>query len=302
MPRSLTFLLSAIWIIVMTFGFYQVYLFINGYPLFTVAKKETQKGYINFESDIDASFFLNNEYVGTKKMHDLYPVGQYRMCAEKLGYADRCFPESVVNTNDKEMLHYNGIVLFPDAMTPRLVTEEKVYLLPSKKGFFWYDTDKKQIFWIDKKSADLQSFYPSFVPDEVVWDDEKKQYFLVKKKIKTPLSFPSFHFELPKSIELYAPLSVHLWGIEQNKTPKTIAGEQIKKMLVSFSSEWEESFSFGSSFSQVLIFPHHVLLYSLNGNDLRHLFTKDPKTPVLYFEKSKQFWFQKDGKLYVLQM
>ncbi len=308
MSRSLAFLFSVIWIIVITFGFYQVYLFINGYPLFTVAKKEEQKGYISFKSDPVAVFFMDSEYIGKDRLHLLYPLGVYRMCAEKLGYMPRCFSGSEVRTNDQEMLHYTGITLLPETLSPRLVTSEKVYLTPNKNGFFWYDTEKKQIFWIDKTSETLQSFYPEFIPDLIEWNAETKSYFLVKKKTKTQaeqrteLSFSSFGFTIPQGIELYNALSVDDSVLYENKSPKTIGADSEQVIRSFFTSAPEESFYFFGSSNFVLVFPHAALLYSLDGKDFRFLFSKDVETPVIYFSDARQFWFQKDGKMYVLQM
>lgn len=308
MPRSLSLLLSFLWVLLISFGFYQVYLFVNGYPLFTYGQKQEQKGYISFASSPESLFFMDREYLGSADVHKLYLLGNYTMCAEKLGYISRCFPNSEVRTNDQEMLHYRSITLLPENLEKRTVTEEKVYVLPKKNGFFWYDSFKKQIFWIDQGSENVESVFPEFIPDEIMFDEKENHYVLVKKKtLKLPeqkqiLNIGSFSFTPPKAPDLYIPLVQEKNILSHVLPPKNLTSESHKQTIAWFDEKPEQEFSFFTPENKVLVFSSHVFLFSLDAKDFRLLFEKDSSTPVIYFETLRQFWFIHENKLKLLQL
>lgn len=305
MSRIRTVLLSLLWSLIIVFGFYQVYLFINGYPLFSFAQKEDQKGYINLTSS--APFFIDGVFVGQFAHYLLYPLGTYTLCAEEVGYFSRCFPRVEVLSNEHQMLEMKDVVLLPESLTPRDVTSERVYLLPNKKGFFWYDSQKKQVFWIDQKSEQLRSFYPSFIPDEIRFDEKKEEYSLIKKNGKqkeesflldfSELSLPLLNIEMEDSLVFIRENSLWKWD-----KPDGGVGINTQSFVSFFEEKIEESFIFEGNSNIVLVFPRRVLLFSYYGEDFRFLFSKDSQTPVLFLKKNRQFWFLHDGKLKVVQL
>lgn len=307
MSRFWTYSFSLAWIVFMFFGFYQVYLFLNGYPLLTFGNKEEQKGYVSFSSFPSSSFFMDDEYIGKGDIHILYKIGVYTVCAEKLGYSPRCFENSQVKTNDQEMLHYRNIILLPNPIDIRTITAEKTYTMPSSDGFFWYDANKKQIFWIDSTTPQLQSFFPSFVPDAIEFDEQDNVFYLLKNKTKTEperkerLLLGSFSFSLPQKPSFYSALSFDDYTLWHHLVPKTIGGEQKKIKVASFDTPIETAFPLESDENIILVFANRVVLFSVDAKDIRPLFSKDPKSPVLYFKEANQLWFVSNHQLQMMQ-
>lgn len=299
-------LFVSFWLILFAFGISQVFLFLQGYnPFSFLSKQEVQSGYATFSSN--HSLFLNNQYLGKGSVYGRYEVGKYELCAEGLGYKSRCFSKIEVRGNDFSSAILEDIALLPNPKDFLFWTTEKVYFLPDSSALFWYDSLKKQVFWVNASSEGVASYFPHFIPEEIEYDEVKKKYGMRGEAddgedVEEYLSFlsPSFSF-LPSQFLSSEYIFEKQRLIEKDNETALFDADSYQLLSV-FDEEIEQAIPVFKSRNFILVFSHSFYFFSDSFQEFQFLSEKDEGTSVVFVEDMGSVFFVKDGELWSMRV
>jgi hypothetical protein len=286
--KSIAKFLVLLWAITFFFGIYNVFLFLNGYPIFSFGEKEYQKGYITFSSEDNITF--DNKFLGKGHFYNSYNIGMYTLCADSLIKNSRCFNDINVVANNDLSTKVEDIILLPKKGNTLINwTKEKIYFSEDLKGLFWYDNPKKQFFYLHDSFSGIRNYFLKESPKEI--KKIKKDFYIV------------YEDESKEKIDFFKNSTSYFSDILENKFYEigdfSIMKKNIfslldidkKKVIALFDEKLSQRFLISDSGHEILVFPSSIFLFSPNREDFRLITKKDFNNPVVYISEIGRLYF-----------
>lgn len=283
-----------VWAVVFFFGVYNVFLFLDGYPIFSFGEKEYQKGYITISSEDNVTF--DNKFLGKSSFYDSYNIGVYTLCADSLIKHSRCFNDIKVVANNDMSTKMEDIILLPK-IEETLVnwTKEKVYFSDDLEGLFWYDRPKKQFFYLHNRFSGIRNYFLESDLEEIKKIDNNF-YIIYPDGTREKINFfdnSNSYFANSVENEFY---DIGNFSI-MKKNIFSLLDIDKKKVIALFDEKVNQKFLLSNSGHEILVFPSSIFLFSPNGEDFRLITKKDFNKPVVYIDDIKRLYFILDKEL-----
>ena len=292
--KLLSLLFVSFWVLLFSLGLSQVFLYLQGYTPFSfIDKNEVQKGYATFSSRFP--LFLDGQYMGKGSIYGRYDLGKYSVCADSLGYDQRCFKDVEVMGNDYRSVKRENIYLLKKNRKNSLFwTSERSYSL--ENSLFWYDELKKQIFFIESTGEGVQSYFPQYPLEKIEYREDLDRYVIwgrnadgERVEMFIPFSGSSFSFLSSVAENMY---SFGDFAIEKKGDL-----DLEDRVVVHFDEKLERLISFRDSDLSILIFPSSLYLFSPQEEELTFIARRDPDSFTLFLQESGDLFFIQNEEL-----
>lgn len=282
------------WFLLFVLGIYQVFLFLHGYPPFSFGNSQKiQSGYATFSSD--SSLFLDGFRLGSGEVYERYAVGEYHLCAEKLGFQNRCQHVEVL-PNDQLSIEIRGIQLVKDPLLAKtLVAPLSPFFLPEGRGMAWYDSEKKQGFVITSFSEGVDSFFVDLpMVESFTWDSDQSRIILTDEVGNE--DFVSL--EMRESDFSKSRFSFTGNALFKDISVQTLFDRPQTELVTVFQKAPDQVIPVEDNGNALVVFRDDVFFFSADLQDFRWVTKKDPKTSVVYQSSQKELFFVEDGNIF----
>lgn len=282
-----------LWSIFFVTGLVIVFLFLSGYRYSSFSHAIHRLGFVDFSS-YGSALFVDDVFVEKDALHDFLPLGSHSFCSKQFFYSTRCFHGEEVREHSLPRLSLEGVFL-PLVKSDVIEVAKSPVFDVQGNAVAWFDNAEKNVFWLESSSPRVVVYPVLQDVQEVLWNNEEKNFEVSFVSGETELlssfslfSIPGFSFlQEHDSGFIISPLYIE-------KVQRKIKNSSIE---VFFDIPAAKIIDIQGVDASLLVFPSSAYLFTGLDQQIRKVLHKDEDTPVLFFEETREFYWQQDGVL-----